>query len=214
VHTPPTLHDASIAIPDAHNSSFGEEPGERQVPVLPVDGESHANEQQFRLPADLPEGLYHLAACADAPQSIAELDEDNNCSYSRLDTHISSIVSMEQPLNPPPDCSLAYPSVSLPWPPNHKLVNVSINGITHPENLPTTVTITRVQQDEPVNDPGDGDSSPDAFGLGAAHVQLRAERSGTGNGRVYIVDLSASGAKADKCIGTVTRPVLIERRHQ
>ena len=178
--------------------------GERPVPALPVDGESHAIEQQFRLPADLPEGLYHLAACADAPQSIAELDEDNNCSYSRLDTHISSIVYIEQSLNLPPDCSRAYPSVSLLWPPNHKLVDVSINGITYPENLPTTVTITRVQQDEPVNGLGDGDSSPDAFGVGAAYVQLRAERSGTGNGRVYIVDFSATDADGDRCNGTVT----------
>lgn len=178
--------------------------GERQVPALPVDGESHAIEQRFQLPADLPAGLYHLAACADAPRSIAELDEDNNCSYSRLDTHISSIVPMEQSLNQPPDCSLAYPSISLLWPPNHKLVDISIDGITDPENLPTTVTITRVQQDEPVNGLGDGDSSPDAFGLGTAHVQLRAERSGTGDGRVYIVDFSAADAEGDKCNGTVT----------
>ena len=43
---------------------------------------------------------------------------------------------------------------------------------------------TPVTQDEPVNGLGDGDTGPDAVTLSDG-ILLRAERSGTGDGRVY-----------------------------
>ena len=42
-----------------------------------------------------------------------------------------------------------------------------------------------VSSNEPVNGPGSGNTDPDFVVLDAHHVQLRAERSGTGTGRVY-----------------------------
>src|SRR3974390_47486 len=41
----------------------------------------------------------------------------------------------------PPDCSNAAPSVSIIWPPNHKMVPVQINGVTDPNGLQVTVSI-------------------------------------------------------------------------
>lgn len=63
------------------------------------------------------------------------------------------------------------------WPPNHKLIAVSIMGVTDPENNEITITIMDVTQDEPINGLGDGDTAPDAVIQGGT-VLLRAERAG------------------------------------
>jgi hypothetical protein len=95
-------------------------------------------------------------------------------------------------INNPPDISNAHADVPVLWAPDHKLVPVHISGVTDTENN-ATVTITGVKQDEPTNGLGDGDTAIDAI-ISANHdsVQLRAERSGNGNGRVYTVCFTAS----------------------
>ncbi|MCH7569497.1 MAG: hypothetical protein IH919_02850, partial [Deltaproteobacteria bacterium] len=106
----------------------------------------------------------------------------------------------------PPACYLAEPSLDRLWPPNHKLVQVGIIGVTDPNNNQVTLTVTGVTQDEPVNGGGDGDSSPDAvvqYGDLADSVLIRAERSGNGNGRVYQVTFVADDGY-ESCTGTVT----------
>ena len=62
-----------------------------------------------------------------------------------------------------------------------------VSGATDPDGDPVTHTITGVTQDEPLNGQGDGDTSPDARDVPghADQVNLRAERSGNGDGRVY-----------------------------
>jgi hypothetical protein len=84
------------------------------------------------------------------------------------------------------------------------LVSVTIEGVSDPDNDPLTVTIDAIQQDEPINGLGDGDTQPDGFGLGMATAELRAERSGTGNGRVYLIGFTASDDKQTSCSGIVT----------
>jgi hypothetical protein len=105
-------------------------------------------------------------------------------------------------LNDPPRCDLAVPSLTALWPPNHKMVEVTIGGVTDPNADPVTITVTSVMQDEPVNGLGDGDTSPDAV-VQTGSVLLRAERSGTGNGRVYTVHFTANDGEGS-CNGTVT----------
>jgi hypothetical protein len=102
-------------------------------------------------------------------------------------------------VNDPPSCSAAHPSEDLLWPPNQQLVPVSITCM----GRDVTVTITGVTQDEPTNDKGDGNTSPDAF-LQGSSVLLRAERSGTGDGRVYRVSFQARDQWGGTCTGTVT----------
>ncbi len=105
--------------------------------------------------------------------------------------------------NLPPDCSRATPSVAEPWPPNHRLVPVSIEGVTDPDGDPVAISITAVAQDEPLAGEGDGNTCPDAIGVGTPAASVRAERSGQGDGRVYHVSFSASDGRGGVCLGAV-----------
>ncbi len=101
------------------------------------------------------------------------------------------------------DCSKASASPAVLWPPNHKLVPILITGVIAPAGGLVTIRITGITQDEPTRDVGDGDTCPDAAGVGTAQAQLRAERSGTGNGRVYTVSFAADDGRGGTCTGTV-----------
>ena len=106
-------------------------------------------------------------------------------------------------LNYGPDCSLAVPSLSVLWPTNHAMIWVDILGVTDPEDDPVSIIIDAIMQDEPVNGRGDGNTAPDASGVGTSVAMLRAERSNRGNGRVYEISFTASDGEGGSCSGTV-----------
>jgi hypothetical protein len=179
--------------------------GERPVLALAADEESHGQEIVVPFPVDLGPGIYYLAACADDEKTVIELNEENNCSFTKLDSPKQIIVvAAYESLNKAPDCTAASLDTDKLWPPNHQLISVTIDGITDPDSDPVTIVIDSIQQDEPVNGFGDGDTSPDGFGVGTAQAELRAERSGTGNGRVYIISFTASDDKAASCSGVLS----------
>ena len=113
---------------------------------------------------------------------------------------VTSVVTLA---NLAPDTSQAHPSVALLWPVNHTLRPVTILGVTDPDGDPISITIDEVVQDEPTNGTGDGDTCPDAAGIGTATAQLRAERSGRSNGRVYTITFTASDGKGASTQSTV-----------
>lgn len=113
-----------------------------------------------------------------------------------------SVQIVIQNVNDPPVCTLAQASPNLLWPPNHMMVPVSILGVTDPANEAVTITFGAVTQDEPVNGLGDGDTSPDAA-VSGNQILLRAERAGTGNGRVYKVLFTATNTDGAFCSGSV-----------
>ncbi len=102
-----------------------------------------------------------------------------------------------------PDCSEAEPSIANLWPPNHKFQKVSIRGVTDPDGGDVDITITGVTSDEPVNGSDDGNTCPDAKIRSDGRVELRAERSGDGNGRVYAIHFTATDETDDSCDGVV-----------
>jgi hypothetical protein len=108
------------------------------------------------------------------------------------------------PSNEPPICSAASPSASTLWPPNHMLVSVSVTGIFDPDGDAVTTTITGVTQDEPLKGLGSGQTCPDAFGVGTPAAQLRAERDGTADGRVYHLSFTATDSAGKSCTGVVS----------
>jgi CARDB len=176
--------------------------GERTIPALQPGQSSSINQQPLTIPSDLPEGTYFLAACADADRAVSELDENNNCSFISVQGRQSFVVPMDTP-NRPLICNGAIPSVATLWPPDHKLQSVLVLGLASPTGSPISVVITRITQDEPMNGLGDGDTSPDGFGIGTSSAMLRAERSGIANGRVYTVSFFASDSTGSSCSGNV-----------
>jgi hypothetical protein len=117
-------------------------------------------------------------------------------------------VTTQPPSNAPPRCDRAYPSEMYIWPPNHKMRDVRVRGVTDPNGDPVTITVTRILQDEPTNTIGDGNTEVDGAGVGTAVAKVRAERTGSprvpGDGRVYFIEFTASDGRGGTCSGTVT----------
>lgn len=101
------------------------------------------------------------------------------------------------------DCSNAEPSVTKLWPPDHKLTEVHVLGLTDSQGNPAQITITAITQDEPVQGLGDGDQFPDGAGIGTSAALIRAERSGLENGRVYNIRFVARDESGARCEGSV-----------
>jgi hypothetical protein len=106
-------------------------------------------------------------------------------------TATDTVIVHVQNIGDPPLASAARPTIAILWPPTHGMVLVGITGVTDPNNN-VTITITGVTQDEPTDGLGDGDTAIDAIINPNGTVLLRAERSSTGDGRVYRIAFTAS----------------------
>lgn len=126
----------------------------------------------------------------------------NDADPSPWTTPTGYLVEYECP-NQPPQCSQAAPSLTSIWPPNHRFVSVEILGVTDPDNDSVSITIDSIYQDEPVDNTGDGAHAPDGQGVGTSTAQIRAERDGAGNGRVYHIEFSADDGQGGACADRV-----------
>jgi uncharacterized repeat protein (TIGR01451 family) len=106
-------------------------------------------------------------------------------------------------LNHNPVCTAVTGGPDL-WPPNHKLKRVSLAGATDADGDPLTWVVNGVTQDEPTNGLGDGDTPIDAV-LGTGNqLEVRAERSGLGDGRVYRIAFTVTDGRGGSCTGIAT----------
>jgi hypothetical protein len=71
------------------------------------------------------------------------------------------------------------------WPPNHKMWIITPDMCIESVQDACDIELVSVSSDEAVNARGDGNSKPDIVMDCDGSVQLRAERAGGGNGRVY-----------------------------
>jgi uncharacterized repeat protein (TIGR01451 family) len=106
-------------------------------------------------------------------------------------------------LNPPPSVTNASATPSQLWQPNHKMANVAVDYTIVDNCGPVTVTLS-VASNEPVNGTGDGDTAPDWIVVNNRLVQLRAERAGTGTGRLYTITITATDCAGQSGSATVT----------
>jgi hypothetical protein len=99
------------------------------------------------------------------------------------------------------------------WPANHKMVAVTLGVTTFDNCDPAPKSkIVSVSSNEPVNGTGDGDTAPDWEITGDLTVNLRAERSGTGSGRVYTVTVICTDASGNISTGSINITVPHDKR--
>lgn len=88
------------------------------------------------------------------------------------------------------------------WPPNHKMVGVTINiSASDNSGLDPVCRISSVSSNEPQNGLGDGNTVPDWKVTGDDTVNLRAERSGKGGGRFYTIAVTCTDACGNSSTG-------------
>ncbi len=138
---------------------------------------------------------------------------DNFVFLTQGETEIETItVSADAPTdmvislvnNQEPECSDASPSTDNIWPPNHKFVSVTIQGISDSDGDSISVTIDGIEQDEELDakGKGDGNTSPDGI-IDGDTAEVRAERAGNGDGRVYEISFTADDGNGGSCSGSV-----------
>jgi uncharacterized repeat protein (TIGR01451 family) len=108
--------------------------------------------------------------------------------------------------NPPPIISGVAASPAELWPANHKFVDVTVDYDVS-DNCGTVTTALSVTSNEPMSGTGEGDSSPDWIVIDAHHVSLRAERAGSGSGRIYTIMITATNSEGGT--STLTVDVLV-----
>ena len=91
------------------------------------------------------------------------------------------------------------------WPPNHKLHHITVaDCVTAVDTCDGNLKawLTSASSDEPENDVGDGNTDPDIVNLGCDGVDLRAERQGPSDGRVYTLGFHVEDASGHGVDGT------------
>jgi Right handed beta helix region len=105
----------------------------------------------------------------------------------------------------PPTISVVSATPNVLLQANHQMVPVTINVSVSDNNDPNVVCrIISVTSNEPVDGLGDGDTSPDWIITGNLGLNLRAERSGKANGRVYTITIECSDSFGNSSTETVT----------
>jgi rhamnogalacturonan endolyase len=112
----------------------------------------------------------------------------------------------------PPVFASLTPSATSLWPPNHHMVAVSLTAtLVDLLDAAPAARIVGVSSNEPIDGEDDGNTSPDWEITGPLTVDLRAERSGLGTGRVYTIDVEGKDAAGNTTRQSVTVRVPLNR---
>ncbi len=106
---------------------------------------------------------------------------------------------------------------SVLWPPNHKLVQITANiQVSDTCDPNPTVELVSITSNEPDNGLGDGDTPNDiqnaSVGTDDRAFSLRAERAGSGSGRIYTVTYRAKDHSGNASLTTAQVKVPHSRR--
>lgn len=98
------------------------------------------------------------------------------------------------------------------WPPDHKMYPVTVSVVAiDTVDATLTSTIISVSSSQPVNDEGDGNTSPDWEIKGPLTVDLRAERSGNID-RIYTITVQTTDESGNSTTATTEVRVTQARR--
>lgn len=109
----------------------------------------------------------------------------------------------------PPDVQSINPNPRVLWPPNHRMVPVRVRVQATDACGEVKSKIVSVTSNEAVNGIGDGNTAPDWRITGDLTVDLRAERSGPGSGRIYTIKLDIEDEAGNK----ITRETTVKVPH-
>lgn len=170
--------------------------GHATISAADVDGGSYAREGgSVTLSIDKSQ-----FTCADLGQNSVTLTATDEQGSPGACTAIVTVKDIT-----PPVIENVRATPNMLWPPNHKMAKVAV-GVTATDNCtPNPVcAISTVSSDEPVNGLGDGDMAPDWLITGAMTLNLRAERSGNGDGRVYTINLTCTDKQGNSSKGATS----------
>ncbi len=103
-----------------------------------------------------------------------------------------------------PAIASVTPSTATLWPPNHQMVAINVAAVATDLVGVAALKIVGVTSNEPDNGLGDGDTAGDIQVTGDLTLNLRAERSGGGNGRTYTITVEARDAAGNRTTKTCT----------
>ena len=110
----------------------------------------------------------------------------------------------------PPVITLSNNTLSM-WPPNHAYHSFNVTDFVASAtsncfgNITSSVIITKVTSDETENGNGDGNTLNDIIiAANCKSVQLRSERNGGGDGRVYTITFQVTDAAGNVTTATAT----------
>ena len=103
-----------------------------------------------------------------------------------------------------PSISAVTATPNVLWPPNHKMVNVTISyTVSDACDASPTATLS-VSSNESASGGGSGNTSPDWQVVDAHHVNLLAERDGSGTGRIYTITVTSTDSLGVTSTATTT----------
>lgn len=114
----------------------------------------------------------------------------------------------------PPVINSITVSPDMLWPPNHKMhdIVVTVDATDICDSSPMS-WVYDVTSNEPINGKGDGNTEPDYMIIEDLMVQLRAERAGLADGRVYTLYIRCEDASGNYTDGTVEVVVPHDQGH-
>jgi hypothetical protein len=140
----------------------------------------------------IPLAVHVPAGTALGAQDLVVLTISSTTNPLILDCVETSFTATE---DQPPEVSVAEPHTL--WPPNHKYAAFQLSDLVSATDscdgaldVDAVGTILSISSDEPENAQGDGNTVDDMLILGPSSFQVRKERQGGGNGRVYSVRFS------------------------
>ena len=147
------------------------------------------------------------SGCGVGQATTVNFTATDECSNSSMD---SSTVTVTDTTPPEVTCEVNVDSL---WPPNHHFVDIGFGFEASDlcDTNPLDIEITVSSDEHPALElgAGDGVQCPDAIVQEDDAVLLRAERAGTGDGRVYTVTVTAT----DNCGNFASCSVPVEVPH-